>query len=65
MNSNRKCQTCRNWNQDESYRENATHLVRECRHLAPVVVIDATGTRTQWPTTKGTDWCGDWKPVQS
>lgn len=33
-----------------------------CRFDPPTVVSTIDGLQTAWPSTEGSDWCGDWTP---
>ncbi len=67
------CWSCRWWgvrgavyNEDE-----IRHTFCECRRRCPAVLYTgrspnefgpgSSGIDTEWPTTKGSDWCGEWE----
>src|SRR5579863_6464826 len=54
------CENCRYWNKREGWEYG------QCRKNPPTVFIvpsDYVPTKTQWPLTNDTDWCGEWKPA--
>lgn len=54
---NAGCKICKYWHGEDN-------VFRECRRHAPVIVDTRTfvGSLTAWPTTRGTDCCGDFEP---
>jgi hypothetical protein len=57
MRQEHQCQTCRFWLISK------LRNTGECRRRAPQVVahIYARDTQSIFPTTAGTDWCGEWE----
>jgi hypothetical protein len=57
MQQERQCQTCRFW------LISRLRSTGECRRRAPQVVahVNARDMQSIFPTTAGTDWCGEWE----
>ena len=61
MQQERQCQTCRFW------LVSRLRSTGECRRRAPQVVaqIRAPDMQSIFPTTAGTDWCGEWEACRA
>lgn len=56
----RSCVNCRFWG--DGRRRPADWMPADCRRHAPIAILVRCDAETRWPSTRGTDFCGDFEP---
>jgi len=57
---NNLCEHCKFWQEWET-QPDPRMLIGDCRKNAPINYSTGTKFMTKWPSTKGTDFCGQFK----